>query len=189
MAGLGGGAEMCTMDAITFTASLLGREVLMHTPPSRARQMAQRMQALGIKPEWEAFTHNHLLQDARTLIAAGFDRPPYCFNICVGLDRIFQGALPWTPRLLQSMVDELPPQSVFNVSAIGPDHVHAITHALLLGGHIRVGLEDCLFYAPDEPATNVRMVERAVRLVRELGFELATPAEARAILGLEARHG
>ena len=146
--------------------------------------MAELMKARGIKPEWEAFTPNHLLQDCRTLIAEGFDTAPYCFNICLGLDRLFQGAMPYTPQILQWMVDLLPPQSVFNVSAIGPDHLRATTHALLLGGHIRVGLEDCLFYAPGDPASNVRMVERAVRIIRELGMEPATPQEAREILGL-----
>lgn len=184
LSGLEGGADMCTMDAITFTAAMGGREVLMNTPPSRGREMARLMKARGIKPEWEAFSPTHLLQDSRTLIAEGFDTAPYCFNICLGLDRMFQGALPYTPKILQWMVDLLPAQSVFNVSAIGPDHLHAITHALLLGGHIRVGLEDYLFYAPGDPASNVRMVERAVRIIRELGMEPATSQEAREILGL-----
>jgi len=189
MSGLAGGADMCTMDAITFTACMAGREVLMNTPPSRAREMAAAMRARGIKPEWEAFSPTHLLQDARSLIAEGLDRPPYCFNICLGLDRMFQGAMPYTPKLLQWMVELLPPQSVFNVSCIGPDHLHAITHALLLGGHIRVGLEDSLFYAPGELASNVQMVERAVRLIRELGMEPATAQEARQMLGLVPGQG
>lgn len=182
--GLDGGADTCTMDAMTFTACLGGREVLMHTPPSRCRELAQRMMERGIKPEWEAFSPTHLLQDCRALIAAGFDRPPYLFNIVLGLDKVFQGALPYTPKLLQMMVELLPDQSVFNVSTIGPDQLHATTHALLLGGHIRVGLEDNLYYAPGRLGSNVEFVERAVRIVRELGMEPATAAEAQRMFGL-----
>ena len=184
MSGLDGGADMCTMDAITFTACMGGREVLMNTPPSRGREMAAAMRSRGIKPEWEAFSPTHLLQDASTFIAEGLDRPPYCFNLCLGLDRLFQGAMPYTPKVLQWMVELLPAQSVFNVSCIGPDHLHAITHALLLGGHIRVGLEDTLYLRPGELGSNVQMVERAVRLVRELDMEPATTDEARQMLGL-----
>ena len=84
------------------------------------------------------------------------------------------------------MVEHLPAQTVFNVSAIGPAQLPATTHALLLGGHLRVGLEDNLFYSHGEPATNVALVERAVRIARELGFEPATPGEARQIMGLPA---
>lgn len=183
--GLEGGADICTMDTITFTAVMDGREVVMNTPPSRGRELARLMRDKRIKPEWEAFSPTHLLQDSRTLIAEGFDRPPYIFNIVLGLDRAFQGALPYTPAILQMMVDLLPPQSVFNVSTIGPDQLFATTHALLLGGHIRVGLEDNLYYAPGELGSNVRFVERAVRIIRELGMEPATAAEARTILGLD----
>jgi uncharacterized protein (DUF849 family) len=183
--GIEGGADICTMDCITFTAVTPEREVVMNTPPSRGRQLAGLLRARGIKPEWEAFSPTHLLQDCRALIAAGYDAPPYLFNIVLGLDRVFQGALPYTPEILQMMVGLLPPDSLFNVSAVGPDHLFATTHALLLGGHIRVGLEDNLDYASGDPGSNVRFVERAVRIVRELGLEPATAAEARALLGLE----
>jgi 3-keto-5-aminohexanoate cleavage enzyme len=60
----------------------------------------------------------------------------------------------------------------------------ATTQALLLGGHVRVGLEDNLYYAKGDLATNARLLERMVRIARELGFEPATPAEARKIMGL-----
>ncbi len=96
----------------------------------------------------------------------------------------FQGALPYTPKILQMMVESLPENCIFNVSAIGPAQLPATTHALILGGHIRVGLEDNIYYAKGELATNEQLVERAVRIIRELGHESATPSEAREMLGL-----
>ena len=92
--------------------------------------------------------------------------------------------MPYTPKILQIMVDHLPKDTVFNVSAIGNSQLPATTHALLLGGHVRVGLEDNLYYKQGELATNVKLVERMVRIVRELGFEPATATEAREIMGL-----
>lgn len=183
--GLDGGADMCTLDAMTFIATAPGgREVIMKTPPSRGRELASLMREKGIKPEWEAFSPTHILQDCTTLIDDGFDVVPHLFNLVFGLDRSFQGALPYTPKFLQMMVDLLPAGAIFNVSTIGPDQLFAMTHALLIGGHIRVGLEDHLYIAPGELGTNVQFVERAVRIVRELGLEPASTDEARAMLGL-----
>lgn len=183
--GLDGGADICTMDAMTFIATAPdGREVVMKTPSSRANELAELMRQKGIKPEWEAFSPTHILQDAARLIAAGYDKGPHLFNLVFGLDTAFQGALPYTPKLLQMMVDLLPSGALFNVSTVGPDQLHAMTHALILGGHIRVGIEDHLYLAPGVLGSNVQFVERAVRIVRELGLEPATTAEARVMLGL-----
>ncbi len=188
--GLDGGADMCTMDAMTFIATAPdGREVVMKTPPSRATELAELMRLKGIKPEWEAFSPTHILQDAARLIAAGYDSGPHFFNLVFGLDTAFQGALPYTPKLLQMMVELLPAGALFNVSTIGPAQLHAMAHALILGGHIRVGIEDHLYLSPGVPGSNVQFVERAVRIVRELGLEPATTAEAREMLGLAPRHG
>ena len=82
------------------------------------------------------------------------------------------------------MVDLLPRGSIFFVSGIGPAQLPAAMNSLLLGGHVRVGLEDNLYYRQGELATNVQLTERVVRLVREMGFEPATPGEARQIMGL-----
>ena len=70
------------------------------------------------------------------------------------------------------------------MSAIGPAQLPATTMAVLMGGHIRVGLEDNNYYARGQLATNEQLVKRAVRIIRELGAEPATPAEARGMLGL-----
>jgi uncharacterized protein (DUF849 family) len=185
--GMEAGAEMCTLDATTINATFEGREILMNTPPSRCLELATRMKELGIKPEWEVFSPTHILQDVSTLIASGLDEPPYFINLVLGAHRGFQNAMPYTPRILQSMVDLLPKDCIFGVSGIGPAQLHSGVNALLLGGHARTGLEDNLYYAQGELATNVRLMERLVRIIRDLGMEPATPSEARAIMGLPRR--
>lgn len=177
------GAEMCTLDAQTICASFGGKEILVPTTPRRTRELAERMKARGIKPEWEVFSLEDIVQDVGRAIKEGLDEPPYFINIVLGVNA-FQGALPYTPKILQIMVDHLPKDAVFNVSAIGSAQLPATTQALLMGGHVRVGLEDNLYYRQGEHATNVQLVERMVRIVRELGMEPATPAEARDIMGL-----
>ncbi|CEH50840.1 3-keto-5-aminohexanoate cleavage protein [Xanthomonas citri pv. durantae] len=184
--GLDAGAEMATFDGFTVAASFGGREMINPTTPSQCDRLAARFKERGIKPEWEVFNPAHILQDMNRLIAAGFDKPPYYVNIVLGAERGFQGAMPYTPDTLALMVKLLPPQSIFCVSGIGPAQVPLTTQALLLGGHVRVGLEDNLMYAKGQPATNEQQVERQVRILRELGFEPATPAEAREMIGLPA---
>ena len=182
--GLEGGAEMCTLDATTIIASFEGRELLMNTSPERSRQLATMMRDRGIKPEWEVFTHSHIVQDVATLIGEGLDKPPYFINMVLGTHRAFQNALPYSPKTLEQMVDLLPAGAIFGVSGIGPAQLPSVANSLLLGGHIRVGLEDNLYYSQGRLATNLELTERAVRICTELGYELATPSEARAIMGL-----
>lgn len=177
------GAEMCTLDAQTICASFGGKEILVPTTPKRTRKLAEMMRERGIKPEWEVFSLEDIVQDVARAIKEGLDEPPYFINIVLGVNA-FQGALPYTPKILQLMVDHLPKDCVFNVSAIGNAQLPATTQSLLLGGHVRVGLEDNLYYEQGELATNVQLIERMVRIVRELGGEPATPAEARQIMGL-----
>jgi 3-keto-5-aminohexanoate cleavage enzyme len=80
-------------------------------------------------------------------------------------------------------------QATFNVSAIGPAQLDAGLQSLLLGGHVRVGLEDNLYYSRGRLANNVELVERIVRIIREMGLEPATPAEARKLIGLPRAQG
>jgi 3-keto-5-aminohexanoate cleavage enzyme len=177
--------EMATFDAMTVMVNGRGRELLCKTSPADCDQMAARMTELGIKPEWEVMSPAHILQDVSRLINSGFDSQPYWINVVLGLERPFQGAMPYTPRALQQMVEELPANSELCVSGIGANQLPVVAHAVLLGGHVRVGLEDNLYYRRGELATNVQLVERAARIIRELGCEVATPAEARQILGLK----
>jgi 3-keto-5-aminohexanoate cleavage enzyme len=182
--GMEAGAEMCTLDATTIVCSYEGKEILMNTAPSRCRQLAVAMKERDIKPEWEVFSPTHILQDVTTLIESGVDEPPYFINIVLNVHRGFQGAMPYSPRILQMMVDMLPKDSLFCVSGIGPSQLPANLNALILGGQARVGLEDNLYYRQGELATNVQLTERIVRIIREIGMEPATPAEARKMMGL-----
>jgi uncharacterized protein (DUF849 family) len=183
--GMEGGAEMCTLDACTFVASFGGKEVLLNTSPSRCQFLAEEMKKRGIKPEWEVFSPTHIVQDATRLIEMGLDEPPYVFNLVMNAHRGFQNAMPYNPKSLQYMVDLLPAGSIFCVSGIGPAQLPAGINSLLLGGQIiRVGLEDNLYYRQGQHARNVELVERTVRILREMDYEVATPVEARAIMGL-----
>jgi uncharacterized protein (DUF849 family) len=182
--GMYAGAEMCTLDATTLNLSFDGRDILMNTPLSRGRELAVGMRERGIKPEWEVFSHPHILQDVTTLIQEGHDDGPHFINLVMNVHRAFQNAMPFSPRHLQSMVDCLPKNAIFCVSGIGPSQLEANISALLLGGHARVGLEDNLYFRQGELATNVQLTERIVRIIREMDMEPATPAEAREIMGL-----
>jgi 3-keto-5-aminohexanoate cleavage enzyme len=182
--GMEAGAEMCTLDPTTINATFEGREILMNTSPSRCRHLASEMAKRGIKPEWEVFSPTHLLQDVMSCIKAGLDKPPYFINFVLGADRGFQGAMPYTPKILQQMVELMPPEAIFNVSAIGPAQLAAGIQSILLGGHVRVGLEDNLYYSQGRLANNVELVERIVRIIRDIDMDVATPTEAREIMGL-----
>lgn len=184
MKGMEAGAEMCTLDPTTIIATFEGREILMNTSPERVRILAKGMKERGIKPEWEVFSPTHLLQDVMRCIGEGLDEPPYFINFVLGVDRGFQGAMPYSPKILQQMVELMPKDAVFNVSAVGPSQLQAGIMSMLLGGHVRVGLEDNLYYSRGKLATNLELTERIVRIIREMGLEPATPAEAREIIGL-----
>lgn len=182
--GMEAGAEMCTLDAQTIVASFADREILVQTSPTRCRQLATMMKERGIKPEWEVFNPADLLKEVQTCIDAGLDEPPYFINFVLGVTA-FQGAMPYTPKILQQMVDIMPQQAIFNVSAIGPHQLNAGVQSILLGGHVRVGLEDNLYYSRGRLAKNVEQVDRIVRIIRDLGLEPATPQEAREMMGLK----
>jgi uncharacterized protein (DUF849 family) len=178
------GAEMATFDGMTFVDVHGGKEILVITPPSRCETLVKRMTERGIKPEWEVFAPNHILQDVTRLIQKGYDKPPYYINMVLGADRGFQGAMPYSHDVLNVMIAALPPHSIFCVSAIGPAQLPATTQAMLLGGHVRVGLEDNNYYSKGMLATNEQLVARAARIATDLGLEIANPGEAREILGL-----
>ncbi len=182
--GVQAGAEMCTLDATTIIATFGGQELLMHTSPRRSRELAEMMQSRGIKPEWEVFSPSHIVQDVATLTAAGLDTRPFFVNIVLGTDRAFQNAMPYSPKILQTMVDLLPLGAIFGVTGIGPAQLPCIANSLLLGGHVRVGLEDNLYYTQGELATNEQLTRRAVTIIHEMGYELASPSEARKMLNL-----
>ncbi|MEM9436696.1 MAG: 3-keto-5-aminohexanoate cleavage protein [Pseudomonadota bacterium] len=183
MRGVEAGAEICTHDAVSAATYAFGETVYMLTPLPKSRELAQRMKELGIKPEWECFGPHNML-DPLTLIKEGLDEPPYIFNFVLGVQRGIQGAMPFSMKTLQTMVDMLPKEAIFTVSGIGPAQLPAAMGALLCGGHVRVGLEDNMYYSRGVLANNLQLVERLARQVDEMGYEPATTAEARSMLGV-----
>lgn len=179
----GEGVEMATFDPLTTSISFHGQTYLLDTSMDRCRELGQLMQEKGIKPEWEVFAPTHI-QTVTSLIEEGYDEPPYYINIVLNGHNSFQDAMPYEPGILQNMIDMLPERTQFNVSAIGSAQLPATTQAVAMGGNFRVGLEDNLYYRSGELATNLQLVERAVRIIRELGHEPATPSEARELLSL-----
>ncbi|MEM8579751.1 MAG: 3-keto-5-aminohexanoate cleavage protein [Pseudomonadota bacterium] len=181
--GVEAGADVCTHDAHTIVANLGKKKVMVRTELDKSRDLAIMMKERGIKPEWECFNVAHML-DPLTLIEEGLDEPPYNFNFVLGAQKGFQGAMPFSPKTLNAMIDELPKGSIFTVSGIGPAQLPAAMGALITGGHVRVGLEDNMYYGRGQLATNLQLVERLVRQVREMGLEPATAEEARELLGV-----
>jgi len=138
------------------------------------------MRERGIKPELEVFNNGHLNEAFRIL--DDLDEPPY-LNFIFG-----PGTLaPPSPANLQRMVDQLPEHAEFNVIGFGPHQLPLTTQSLILGGHVRVGLEDNSYLRKGELATNEALVARAARIAEELGRPVATPTEARDVLGVESR--
>ncbi len=133
----------------------------------------------GIKPEMEIFDLS-MINNALLLQKKGLAAPPLHFDFVMGL----KGAVPATVENLVHLKNCLPADATWSVAGIGGAQLAMGTHAILMGGHVRVGLEDNLYYVKGELASNAQLVERMVRQSRELGREIAEPDEARHLLSL-----
>jgi 3-keto-5-aminohexanoate cleavage enzyme len=146
---------------------------------------ASEMRLRGIKPEMEVY-HHGMLAEVEHLIRKGLLEKPYYVNFV--LNMAYQGAVAGTPENLVSLRSLLPRDSIFNVTAIGAAQLPMTTLGMLLGGMVRVGLEDNIFYTKGVIAeSNAQLVARTVRIAREIGFEIASPEDARKILCLNKR--
>jgi 3-keto-5-aminohexanoate cleavage enzyme len=152
--------------------------------PDEIEMYVSRMRALGVKPEMEVYSHA-MFRDVNNIIKKGLVEKPYYINIVLGMR--YQGACDATPKILNTMLDQLPEETIFNCTAVGPAQLPMTTMGMILGGCVRVGLEDNIYYRKGELASNAQLVARTVRVARELGKEPATPEEAREILGLKPR--
>jgi 3-keto-5-aminohexanoate cleavage enzyme len=150
--------------------------------PHEIEHYVTRMREKGVKPELEVYDLA-MFQEVESVIEKGLVDAPYYVNIVLGMR--YQGACEATPKILNTLVDYLPKDAIFNVTAVGGAQNSLTTMGMVLGGCIRVGLEDNIFYKKGELATNAQLVARAVRIARELGKEPATPEEARQIFGLK----
>lgn len=141
--------------------------------------MAQMMKEFGTKPEYEVYSTAGI-DNFYFLEASGFFTDPLNFNFVFGVC----GGASFRPATLMSMAASLPPGANFTTCGVGNEEWPAITQSILCGGHVRVGLEDNLKMPNGELAKgNYELVENAVRIVEALGFEPATPDEARKIMG------
>ena len=141
-----------------------------------------RMNDLGVKPELEVYDHA-MIRDFENIIQKGLLKRPFYCDLVLGMR--YQGACEATPKIFLQMLDLLPQGTIVNCAAVGRDQLPLTTLSILMGGHARVGLEDNVYYGKGDLATNARLAARTVRIIRELGKEPATPAEAREILGLK----
>ncbi|MCC6312814.1 MAG: 3-keto-5-aminohexanoate cleavage protein [Thermomicrobiales bacterium] len=158
-----------------------GERVFVNSPQF-LKELATRMNAHGVRPEIECFEPGHVWNALR-LIDDGLLTPPFWFQFVLGV----RGGAPPTVKQLHHLVDMLPPDAHWSVCGIGRAQLPLGMAAMAMGGHVRTGLEDNLYYRKGELATNRRLVERLVRIAGELGRPVATPAQARALLGLSAR--
>lgn len=170
--------EMCTLD---FNTMWFGSSAVINTP-AHLTVMGNAIREAGVLPELEVFDSGDI-RLAQQLINDGVLASPPLFQLVLGIRYGFPG----TPEALMFAKSLLPGDARWAAMGIGQMEFPIVAQSAILGGHIRVGLEDNLYiekgvYAP----SNAVLVERAVSLVRLLGKEVATPAEARAILGLRS---
>ncbi len=152
--------------------------------PKTICDLATMMTRRGIVPELELFDLG-MIDYAKYLIDRGILKPPYYANILLGS----LGTLAATPQNLTTMVRALPEKTTWSAAGIGRFQFYVNGMAITMGGHVRVGLEDNLWYdnARTRAATNAGLIDRLVKLAHCVGREIATPVEARAIIGLPVR--
>ena len=174
--------EMASLNMGSVVFFYGGRELKFINLRSEIEAFASAMLERNVKPEMEVYNPS-MFGEVEHLVEKGLLAQPYYVNLVMGVGGM--GGYPGTPRNLVTMVGHLPMGAAFNVSGIGRCQLSMNTMAILMGGHARVGLEDNVNYRRGEPAkSSAQFVERIVRLARELGREVATPDEARAILKL-----
>ena len=149
--------------------------------PDDIAYWAQEMHDRRIKPDIAIFEVG-MIANALALAEQGWIEPPFLFSFVLGQ----QGALPATPQNLLFLSETIPAGSQWCVAGHGGHDLRMSALAMLMGGHARAGFEDNPYYQPGELATsNGQLIERLVRIAREIGRDVATPAEARRLLGLD----
>jgi len=178
--------EMASLNMGTAVIDWKGQENVFSNTLSDIEYAAKKMLDYGIKPEMEVY-NQAMLHNVEHLIKKNLLTKPYYINFVMGMTNVLQGAVKYTPKTLMFLIEQLPAGSIYNVTGIGSNQLPATTLSLLLGGNLRVGFEDNIFYSKGVLAkSNAELVERAVRLARELQREIATPDEAREMLGMKA---
>lgn len=171
--------EMASYDSGTFNWM---PSMIFENSPQFLEKLGAVMQEHNIKPEIEVFDSG-MLHNALYYIKKGVLKAPAHFQFVLGV----LGAAAGRVEDLIYLKSMLPKDATWSAFGIGKDHLPILYATIALGGHVRVGLEDNVYYAKDRLATNVELVSRAVRLVREANKEVSTPEDARKILGLMQR--
>jgi len=177
--------EMCSLNMGLLNFFIRGEQVFFSNHRSDIERFAREMQRRGVRPELEVY-NIAMLEEAEYLIGTGLVEPPYIINLV--LNTPTQGGLRGTPQNLLEMVSRLPPEVICNVSSMGRTQLPITTIAMAMGLNVRVGMEDNVFYRRGELLqNNAQLVERAVRIARELQIEPAAADEARQMLHLRGR--
>ncbi|MGH3454127.1 MAG: 3-keto-5-aminohexanoate cleavage protein [Nocardioidaceae bacterium] len=172
--------DICTLDCGSLN---FGEGSLVYvSTPDMLREGAKRIQELGVRVEMEIFDTGHLWFGCKLVEEGLIDDPPM-FQLCMDIP---YGA-PADPALLAAMVAQLPEGAVWASFALGRMQMPWVAQSVLLGGHVRVGLEDNLYLSRGVKATNAQLVERARTIIESMGSTVATPDDARAILKLKPR--
>jgi len=187
--------EVCSLDmgpiVSRFTLKkrkppLFGRDEDFHLDTCAAvtygetEKYARIMLEKGIKPELEVWTTGHYTL-VRNLISQGLVKPPYMIQFVMG----FGGGAYATPKEVIHLMECAPKPSVFSVLGVGLYQTAMVATGLVLGINVRTGMEDNVLYKKGELCKdNAQLVERVVRMARDLGREIATPRQAREMLGL-----
>jgi len=172
--------EICTLDCGTM--NFAEADYVMTNTPGMLRAMGSLMTALGVKPEIEAFDTGHLWL-AKTLVAEGVLKSPALVQLCMGI--------PWGApddlNTFMAMVNNVPDDWTWSAFSIGRNEMPYVAASVLAGGNVRVGLEDNLWIAKGELATNEALVTRARGIVEAMGATVIGPDEVRQSMGLVKR--
>jgi len=168
--------EICSLDVGSLN---FGSHVFVNTL-SHVEWMAEQMGAIGVKPELEVFDLGHI-EIAEHLLKTGRVKRPPLFQLCMGI----RWGIPATSANMVAMVERLPADSIWTGFGIAASAFPMLTQSVLLGGNVRIGLEDTLYVEKGNRASsNKELVQKAVEIIKALDKEPATPNEARTLLDL-----
>jgi len=154
--------------------------IIYENSPQFIEFLAKVFQETCVKPEIEIFEPG-MINNANFLVKKGYLKPPLHFDFVQGAT----GAMPGSIKNLLFLTESIPQGSTWTVAGIGKNEIPLATAAILMGGHVRVGLEDNLTLPDGSKASNLSLVETVVRIANEVGRPVASPDEARQILGLD----